>query len=56
MSYYNIRSGLHRSPISVFAVKLALVCLGLLIGMSMGLYVAARILPLPNTTTIYITK
>lgn len=46
------------SKLSIWLVKLVLVLIGGLIGAALGIYVAARTLPIPTTTeiTVYETK
>lgn len=53
---YRLSSGLRTGSVSVSIAKVGLVLVGLMIGMSGGLYIACKTMPLPTITTQYIVR
>lgn len=52
---YNTHKGAYK-PRSAIIVELVLVIIGLMIGASLAFYLCVKTMPLPDQTTIYITK
>lgn len=56
MSAVVYRYGTRRKPVMGLSGRIVMLVVGLMIGASVGMYVALRTLPLPETTYIYSLK